>query len=137
MLNYVDRVLVKTLTLYISFISWCSLKGHTCLKMFGVRPWHLDIQFNVVLSFKANFKIDEKFNAKGIQNNVAWNHTAKGYWQHSPFLTCPTLRFDFHLQNSNIFVKTVCAVRKYNKIFPELFLVKFWYLILIKIFWII
>ena len=31
----------------------------------------LDIQFNVVLSFKANFKIDEKFNAKGIQNNVA------------------------------------------------------------------
>ena len=49
----------------------------------------------------------------------------KGTDNISPFLTCPTLRFDFHLQNSNIFVKTVGAIRKYNKIFPELFLVKF------------
>ena len=39
----------------------------------------------------------------------------------SPFLTCPILRFDFHLQNDNIFVKTVCAIRKYDKILPGLF----------------
>ena len=49
----------------------------------------------------------------------------KGTDNISPFLTCLTLRFDFHLQNSNIFVKTVCDIGKYNKIFPELFLVKF------------
>ena len=29
--------------------------------------------------FKANFKIDEKFNAKGIQNNGILNHAAKAY----------------------------------------------------------
>ena len=39
----------------------------------------------------------------------------------NPFLNCPILRFDFHLQNSNIFAKSVCAVRKYNKIPLELF----------------
>ena len=50
------------------------------------------------------------------------------------FLTCPILRFDFHLQNGNIFVKTVCAIRKYNKISPELSQIKSSYLILIKIF---
>ena len=55
----------------------------------------------------------------------------------SPFLTCRILRFDFHLQNGNIFVKTVCAIRKYSKIPPELFQIKFSYLILIKIFAII
>ena len=35
--------------------------------------------------FKTNFKIDERFNAKGIQNNGIWNHTAKGYWENKPF----------------------------------------------------
>ena len=85
--------------------------------------------------FKTNFKIDEKFNAKGIQNNGIWNHTAKGYWENkNPFLTCSILCFDFHLQNSNIFVKTVCTIRKYSKIPPELFQIKFSYLKLIKIF---
>ena len=58
----------------------------------------------------------------------------KGIEKISPFLTCPILRFDFHLQNGNIFVKTVCAIRKYNKIPPELFQTNFSYLILIKIF---
>ena len=29
--------------------------------------------------FKTNFKIDEKLNSKGIQNNGISNHTAKGY----------------------------------------------------------
>ena len=32
-----------------------------------------------------------------------------------------TRSFDFNLRNGNIFVKTVCAIRKYNKISPELF----------------
>ena len=58
----------------------------------------------------------------------------KGIEKISPFLTCPILHFDFHLQNGNIFVKIVCAIRKYNKIPPELFQIKFSYLILIKIF---
>ena len=39
--------------------------------MFGVGPWYLNIQFNVaLLLFKINFKIDEKFNAKGIKTMV-------------------------------------------------------------------
>ena len=58
----------------------------------------------------------------------------KGIEKISLFLTCPILRFDFRLQNSNIFVKTVCAIRKFNKIPPELCQIKFSYLILIKIF---
>ena len=61
----------------------------------------------------------------------------KGIEKISPFQTCPILRFDFHLQNGNIFVKTVCAIRKYNKIPPELFQIKFSYLKLVKIFAII
>ena len=61
----------------------------------------------------------------------------KGIEKIRPLLTCSILRFDFHLQNGNIFVKTVCAIRKYNKIPPELFQIKFSYLILIKIFAII
>ena len=61
----------------------------------------------------------------------------KGIEKINPFLTCPILRFDFHLQNGNIFVKTVCAIRKYSKIPPELFQIKFSYLILIEIFAII
>ena len=55
----------------------------------------------------------------------------------SPFLTCPILRLNFYLQNGNIFVKTVCAIRKHTKIAQELFQTKFSYLILIKIFAII
>ena len=58
----------------------------------------------------------------------------KGIEKRSPFLTCPILRFDFHLQNGNIFIKTVCAIRKYSKIPSELFQIKFSYVILIKIF---
>ena len=58
----------------------------------------------------------------------------KGTEKISPFLTCPILRFDFHLQNGNIFVKTVFAIRKYSKIPPEPFQIKFSCLILIKIF---
>ena len=61
----------------------------------------------------------------------------KGIEKIRPLLTCCILRFDFHLQNGNIFVKTVCAIRKYNKIPPELFQIKFSYLTLIKIFTII
>ena len=61
----------------------------------------------------------------------------KGIEKRSPFLTCLILRFDFHLQNGNIFVKTVCSIRKYSKIPPELFQIKLSYLILIKIFAII
>ena len=58
----------------------------------------------------------------------------KGIEQISPFLTCLILRFEFHLQNGNIFAKTACAVRKFNKILLVLFQIKFSYLILIKIF---
>ena len=61
----------------------------------------------------------------------------KGIEKISPFLTCHILRFDFHLKNGNIFVKSICAIRKYNKIPPELFQIEFSYLILIKIFAII
>ena len=61
----------------------------------------------------------------------------KGIEKISPFLTCPILRFNFHLQNGNIFAKTVCAIRKFNKILPELFRIKFSYLKLIEIFAII
>ena len=61
----------------------------------------------------------------------------KGTEKRSSFLTCPIFRFDFHLQNGNIFVKTVCAIRKYSKIPQQLFQIKFSYLILIKIFAII
>ena len=69
--------------------------------------------------FKTNFKTDEKFNAKGIQNNGIWNHNAKGYWEKALFKLAL-----FHVSSSiyNIFVKTVCVVRKYNKILPELFI---------------
>ena len=56
----------------------------------------------------------------------------KGIEKITSFLTCPILRFDFHLQNGNIFVETVSAIRKYNKIPPELFQIEFSYLILIK-----
>ena len=61
----------------------------------------------------------------------------KGIEKRSPFLTCPILHFDFHLQNGNIFLKTVCTIRKYSKIPPQLFQIKFSYLMLIKIFAII
>ena len=82
--------------------------------------------------FKTNFKIDEKFNAKGIQNNGIWNHTAKGFWENKPFSNCSILPFDVHLQNSNIFAKTVCTVRKFS--YLKFSHVKFSYLMLIKIF---
>ena len=85
--------------------------------------------------FKTNFKIDEKFNAKGIQNNGIWNHTAKGFCENKPFSNCSILPFDVHLQNSNIFAKTVCAVRKFSHL--KFSHVKFSYLMLIKIFAII
>ena len=58
----------------------------------------------------------------------------KGIEKTNPFLNCPILRFDFHLQNSNTFVKAVCAIRNYNNIRPELFQIKFSYLIFIKMF---
>ena len=58
----------------------------------------------------------------------------KGIEKINPFLNCPILRFDFHLQNSNTFVKTVCAIRNYNNIRPELFQIKFSHLIFIKMF---
>ena len=74
----------------------------------------------------------------------------KGIEKISPFLTCPflirtfltshflinflILRFDLHLQNGNIFVEIICPIRKYSKISPEPFQIKFSYLILIKTF---
>ena len=45
----------------------------------------------------------------------------KGIEKISSFLTCSLLRFDFHLENGNIFVKIVCAIRKIRKFHPELF----------------
>ena len=57
----------------------------------------------------------------------------KGIEKIRPFLTGPILRFDFHLQSGNIFVKTVCTIRKFNKIPLELFQIKFSYLKLVKI----
>ena len=40
--------------------------------------------FTLTLStylLKTKFKIDKKFNVKGMQNKGIWNHTAKGYWK--------------------------------------------------------
>ena len=74
---------------------------------------------------------------KVCQTVVFENILQKGIGKISPFQTCPILRFDFHLQNVNIFVKTVCAIRKYNKIPPELFQIKFSYLKLVRIFTIV
>ena len=67
---------------------------------------------NLMLSsylFKTNFKIDEKFNAKGIQNNGIWNHTAKGYWENKSFFKLPYFAFwlTFIKTVYNIFVKTL------------------------------
>lgn len=42
----------------------------------------------------------------------------------SPFKTCLILRFDFHLPNNKIVVKTVCAIRKCHEIPPKVFQVK-------------
>ena len=75
--------------------------------------------------FETWFKIDKKFYAKGIQNNGILNHTANKYWENKAFLTSLILRF--------IFVKTVSIARKY-KIPPEVFEIKFLYLVLIKVF---
>ena len=61
----------------------------------------------------------------------------KGIEKINHSLNCPNLRFEFHFQNDNIFVRTICTIRNYNKILPELFQIKFSYLILIKIFAII
>ena len=46
-----------------------------------------------VYLFKLKLKIDEIFNAKGLQNNGIWNHTAKGYRENKPFLNLPTFTF--------------------------------------------
>ena len=43
---------------------------------------------------KIKFKIDEKFNVKGMQNNDIWNHTPKRYWENKPFLSLPTFNFE-------------------------------------------
>ena len=93
--------------------------------------------FNLMLpsySFKTKFKFDEKFNAKGMQNNGIWNHTAKGYWENNPFLNLPFLRFDFHLQNGNFFLKTISPIKIHNKTLQGLFQIKNSWLIFIKIF---
>ena len=58
------------------------------------RSWYLNI--NLTLSsylFKTNFKIDKTFNAKGIQNNGIWNHTAKEYWENKPYFNFPYFTF--------------------------------------------
>ena len=56
-----------------------------------------DIQiFNLMLPSylsKTNFKIDEKFNVKGMQNNGIWNHTAKLYREKKPILNLPYFTF--------------------------------------------
>ena len=41
--------------------------------------------------FKTKCKIDEKFNAKGIQNNNLWNDIAKGYWENKAVLNLPNI----------------------------------------------
>ena len=56
-----------------------------------------------------------KQNAKGIQNNGIWNHTAKGYWGNKPLYNSPNLTFWLSFINCNIFVKTICPIRKYTK----------------------
>ena len=75
--------------------------------------------------FKTKCKIDEKLDAKGIQNNGI------------SFLNLPNFTFRLPFVNGNIFVKTVYSIRKYNKIFLKLLQIKFLYLIFIKIFAII
>ena len=61
-------------------IAYLELTTQTMFRIvFGVRSRFLNIHFNAVLYlFKTNFKLDEKLNAKGIQNNGIWNYTAKG-----------------------------------------------------------
>ena len=61
----------------------------------------------------------------------------EGIEKKSLFETSPILCFEFHLQNGNIFVKTVYAISKYNKVPAEIFQIKFSCLSLIKIFAII
>ena len=54
--------------------------------------------FNLTLSsylLKTNLKIGEKFDAKGVQNNSIWNHTAIEYWENKPFFKL--LYFTFRL----------------------------------------
>ena len=63
--------------------------------------------------------IDKKFDAKGIQNNGIWNHTANRYLENKP-LTCPILHFNFHLQNGNIFAKLFALLGNTLK-FPHSF----------------
>ena len=57
----------------------------------------------------------------------------EGIEKKSSFKICHVLCFKFDLQNDNIFVKTVCGIRKNNKISSELFQIKFSYLRFIKI----
>ena len=64
--------------------------------------------FNLMLpsySFKTKFKFDEKFNAKGMQNNDIWNHTAKGYWENNPFLNLPIFTFWLSFTKREFFPK--------------------------------
>ena len=70
--------------------------------------------------YKTKFTIDEHFNAKGIQNNGIWNHTAKDL-QNKLFLNLPRFRFRLPFKNGTILVKTLSTATKYNKI-PRAFL---------------
>ena len=57
--------------------------------------------------FKAKFKIDQKFNAKIYKTMVFKVILRKHIEKKKANLTCLILRFDFHLKNGNIFVKSV------------------------------
>ena len=97
------------------------------------------IQFNVALLLIQNkFLILMKNLMQNVYKTMVFEIILqKGVEKINPLLNCPILCFVFHLQNSNTFLKTVCAITNYNKITPELFQIKFTYLILIKIFAII
>ena len=87
--------------------------------------------------FKTKFQTDENLNVEGNTKYWYWNHAAKAYLQNMSFLNLPNFTFQLPLANNNIFVKTVCAIKNYDKPPPELFQINFSYLIFIKIFAII
>ena len=73
---------------------------------------------------KHDLRLMKNFMQKVYKTGIL-DHTANKYWENKAFLTSLILCF--------IFVKTVSIVRKY-KIPPEVFEIKFLYLVLIKVF---
>ena len=115
----------------IAYLRGTYLQNHLDHKLYSIHVHsHLCCPFTYS---KEILKLMKNLMQKAYKTMVFEIILQKGIEKISLFSTCPILCFDFHLQNGNIFVKTLCAIRKYNKIPPQLFQIKFSYLILIKI----